>query len=191
MFVSSMMISRFTFTIFGHAQDDLFRDAVVYFSFGGLFSIGTYYRVTIVRGSPACLSSQRGTHEKIYVSKVIDLWPLCYFNYIQGRHSTKCNVLLCSYTQLQIKKTPEYIILYTILRQKNLHGLRFPTCERRRSSGAKGGFPFSIISGVKSGYTISKLKRSHGILPYTQFSDNKKDLHRKASIHNFQTKKLQ
>ena len=108
------------------------------------------------------------------MSKVIDLWPLCYFNYIQGRHSTKCNVLLCSYTQLQIKKTPEYIILYTILRQKNLHGLRFPTCERRRSSGAKGGFPFSIISGVKSGYTISKLKRSHGILPYTQFSDNKK-----------------
>ena len=64
MFVSSMMIWRFTFTIFGHAQDDLIRDAVVYFSFGGLFSIGTYSSVTIIRGSPAFLCSERGTYAK-------------------------------------------------------------------------------------------------------------------------------
>ena len=83
MFVSSMMIWRFIWTISCHAQDDLICHAVVYFSFyflsctrwfnchavvyfsfGGSFSIGTYYRVTSIRGSPACLGSQRGTHEK-------------------------------------------------------------------------------------------------------------------------------
>ena len=69
----------------GHVQHDsthcFHYMRLLYYGISNAFIIGTQFTVTIVRGSPACLGSQRGTHEKICVSKVIAPWPLYYFNY--------------------------------------------------------------------------------------------------------------
>ena len=64
----------------GHVQHDstycFHYMILLYYDISSAFIIGTYFSVTIIRGSPACLGSQRGTHEKMCVSKVIAPWPL-------------------------------------------------------------------------------------------------------------------